>query len=178
MSYTSLMRGPVVVVYTVALAAAIVLDIVTPLSIADWLIEVIIVWIASVRGSSREMILVASAGTVGIALGLWTSPDLTEPMWVAIMNRSVAVGVIWMIVVVGYKRSGAENARSQAAAQLRILEGLLPICAGCKDIRDGAGEWHRLESYLSTHSSVTFTHSLCPPCAEQYRADLYEDAKH
>jgi len=168
------MRLPILVLYIVAFAAAIMLDVVTPLSIADWLIEVILVWIASVRGTTREMVLVASAGTGAIALGFWSSPDLTDPLWVAVVNRSVAVGLIWMMVIVGCKRRWAEEARNQATAQLRVLQGLLPICASCKAIRDDAGEWHRLESYLSAHSDVRLTHGLCPPCAEKYTADLYK----
>jgi hypothetical protein len=166
------MRVPTALVYAVALIAAIVLDIVTPLSIADWLIEVLLVWIASVRGSTREMVLVASAGTGAIVLGLWTSPDHTEPLWVAAMNRLAAVGVTWMIVVVGRKRRGAEHARSQVTVQLKVLQGLLPICAACKAIRDQAGEWHRLETYLSAHSEVRLTHSLCSSCADKYSADI------
>jgi hypothetical protein len=154
------------------------LDILTPLSIADWLIEVILVWIASVRGSSREMVLVASAASGAIALGLWTSPDVTDPLWVSIVNRSAAVGVIWMMVVVGRKRNGAEDARNQVTAHLRVLQGLLPICAGCKSIRDDKGEWYRLETYLSAHSEVRLTHSLCPSCMEKYSADVYDGAQH
>jgi hypothetical protein len=166
------MRVPTGLVYTAALAAAMLLDIVTPLSIADWLIEVILVWIASVRGSSREMVLVASAASGAIALGLWTSPDLMEPLWISIVNRSVAVGVIWMMVVVGRKRSGAEDARNQVTAKLRVLQGLLPICAACKAIRNEKGEWYRLETYLLAHSEVMLTHSLCPSCVEKYSSDV------
>jgi hypothetical protein len=55
---------------------------------------------------------------------------------------------------------------------LRVLQGLLPICAGCKAIRNEKGEWYRFESYLLAHSEVLLTHSLCPSCAEKYSADV------
>lgn len=163
--------------YILAFAATIVLDIMTPLSIADWLIEVTLVWIASVRGSAMEMLLVASAGTGAIVLGLWSSPYVAEFLPIAAFNRSVAIAIIWMIVAVGRKRTRAEKARNQVTAHLRILEGLLPICSACKAIRDDAGEWHRIETYLSAHSEARLTHSLCPPCADKYMADLYAGAQ-
>ena len=49
----------------------------------------------------------------------------------------------------------------------RQLKGLLPICSKCKRIRDEQGLWHRLDDYIHTHSSVEFTHSICPACSEQ-----------
>jgi hypothetical protein len=31
-------------------------------------------------------------------------------------------------------------------------------------VRDDAGDWQRLEAYVSQHSHATFTHALCPAC--------------
>jgi len=56
--------------------------------------------------------------------------------------------------------------RSQAEA--KNLEGLLPICAQCKKIRDDAGDWHILEAYIVEHSEAQFTHGLCPECLKAY----------
>ena len=53
---------------------------------------------------------------------------------------------------------------------IRILEGLLPICANCKKIRD-LDQWQSIEKYISTHSLADFTHSICPDCFQQ----LYPD---
>jgi hypothetical protein len=51
------------------------------------------------------------------------------------------------------------------------LEGLLPICAFCKSIRNEAGDWESLESFISTRSDADFSHGLCPTCMRQhYRA--------
>ena len=52
--------------------------------------------------------------------------------------------------------------------QVRALSGLLPICATCKRIRDDKGYWQQVEAYLSKHSEVTFSHSICPACVEDY----------
>ena len=52
----------------------------------------------------------------------------------------------------------------EALAQVKTLSGFLPICASCKNIRDDAGYWQGIESYLSEHSDVEFTHGICPTC--------------
>lgn len=47
------------------------------------------------------------------------------------------------------------------------LEGLLPICAKCKKIRDDKGYWHQIEVYISEHSKAFFSHGLCDKCSEE-----------
>jgi len=67
----------------------------------------------------------------------------------------------------------AKNAELEAAlAKVKALSGLLPICAGCKQIRDDKGYWSQVESYIETHSEATFTHGLCPKCVTMYFPEL------
>ncbi len=47
------------------------------------------------------------------------------------------------------------------------LEGLIPICASCKKIRDDKGYWNRVEMYIEAHSEAEFTHYICPECIER-----------
>jgi hypothetical protein len=47
-------------------------------------------------------------------------------------------------------------------AKAQSLSGLLPICASCKKIRDDKGYWNQIETYISQHSTVDFTHGICP----------------
>lgn len=54
-----------------------------------------------------------------------------------------------------------------ALAKVKTLSGLLPICAGCKKIRDDSGYWNRIEDYIRRHSDADFTHGLCPECAKK-----------
>ncbi len=56
-----------------------------------------------------------------------------------------------------------------ALAEVKILSGLLPICAYCKKIRDDQGSWIHLETYISTHSEADFTHGICPDCKDDFR---------
>jgi len=61
-----------------------------------------------------------------------------------------------------------------ALANVKTLRGMLPICAGCKKIRDDEGYWSQIESYLHRHSEAEFSHGLCPGCAEELYGDYYE----
>ncbi len=58
--------------------------------------------------------------------------------------------------------------------EIRALEGLLPICSFCKKIRDEAGEWRQLETYISTRSTARFSHTFCPDCGRRHYPDLID----
>jgi hypothetical protein len=55
----------------------------------------------------------------------------------------------------------------EALSTVKLLSGLLPICASCKKIRDDRGYWNRIEKYIEEHSEAEFTHGLCPDCVEK-----------
>ncbi|MFH2057272.1 MAG: cache domain-containing protein [Pseudomonadota bacterium] len=59
--------------------------------------------------------------------------------------------------------------------QIKTLKGLLPICAGCKKIRDDSGYWQQIESYISEHSDADFSHGICPDCIERLYPELYDE---
>lgn len=48
------------------------------------------------------------------------------------------------------------------------LEGLLPICAYCKRIRDANEQWESIERYVEERSEAQFSHGYCPDCYEKY----------
>ncbi len=60
----------------------------------------------------------------------------------------------------------------RATAQVRTLSGLLPICSGCKKIRDDRGYWNQIESYISQHSEAEFSHGVCPECWARLYPDM------
>ena len=60
-----------------------------------------------------------------------------------------------------------------ALERVKLLSGLLPICAGCKKIRDDKDHWEQVEVYVRDHSEAEFTHSICPDCSMRlYGMDL------
>jgi DNA-binding NtrC family response regulator len=61
--------------------------------------------------------------------------------------------------------------------EIKTLQGLLPICAWCKNIRDDKGYWKNLEAYIREHSDLTFTHGICPKCMKKVTPELYDQIK-
>jgi sigma-B regulation protein RsbU (phosphoserine phosphatase) len=53
-----------------------------------------------------------------------------------------------------------------ALANVKQLQGLLPICCYCKKIRDDQNYWQQLEGYISCHSDTRFSHGICPDCMQ------------
>jgi len=71
-------------------------------------------------------------------------------------------------------RKAAEEAREellqklqQTLAELRTLQGIIPICSSCKKIRDDQGAWHQIEVYVRNHTNADFSHGLCPECIQK-----------
>ena len=62
--------------------------------------------------------------------------------------------------------------RDEALAEVRTLRGLIPICAGCKNIRDDKGEWHSVEHYVSQRTDASFSHGMCPVCMKSHYPDI------
>jgi adenylate cyclase len=56
----------------------------------------------------------------------------------------------------------------KALEKVKLLSGLLPICAWCKKIRDDQGYWNAIEHYLGEHSEAEFSHGICPACRKKY----------
>lgn len=59
--------------------------------------------------------------------------------------------------------------------KVEVLEGVLPICASCKRIRNDKGEYEQIEHYIRTHSGASFTHGICPECAKALYPECYMD---
>jgi PAS domain S-box-containing protein len=74
----------------------------------------------------------------------------------------------WRSWKIGLDITALEAARER----VKILQGLLPVCANCKKIRDERGVWQPFESYISAKSEAQFTHGVCPDCM----ARLYPEA--
>lgn len=62
----------------------------------------------------------------------------------------------------------------EALAQVKQLQGMLPICSYCKQVRDDQNYWHKVESYISMHAGVKFSHGICPDCYEHVKLELEE----
>lgn len=59
------------------------------------------------------------------------------------------------------------NQLEETLKEVRTLQGLIPICAQCKKIRDDKGFWQKVEVYLEQRSNARFTHGLCEDCMQK-----------
>ncbi len=59
-----------------------------------------------------------------------------------------------------------------ALKKVKLLSGLIPICANCKRIRDDRGYWNQVEKYIAEHSEAQFSHGLCPDCMRELYPDF------
>lgn len=84
----------------------------------------------------------------------------TLPIMVSV---ALVVSFVGAFLKINAKRLNLEL--EAARAQVRQLEGIIPICMYCKKIRDDGNSWRMLEKYLADHSTAQFSHGLCPECA-------------
>ena len=58
--------------------------------------------------------------------------------------------------------------------EIKTLQGVIPICSHCKNIRNDAGQWDQLEEYIRNHSNAEFTHGICPECKKKHYSYLFD----
>ena len=94
-------------------------------------------------------------------------------MLVSIVNPIlIAPPLFYLLVRLIEKIHNTNKELNLAQTRVDELSGLLPICCSCKKIRDDNGYWNRLESYFKEHSSVEFSHGICPECNEALYGDI------
>lgn len=59
-----------------------------------------------------------------------------------------------------------------ALSKVRVLSGIIPICASCKKIRDDRGYWNQVEMYIRDHSDAMFSHGTCPECVQNLYGNI------
>ncbi|MFH1673966.1 MAG: PAS domain S-box protein [Pseudomonadota bacterium] len=93
-------------------------------------------------------------------------------VWLVLTCLKDDSGIIDSIATTERDITEIKNELRRKETEVKILRGLLPICASCKEIRDDKGYWHQIESYIRDHSEAEFSHSICPKCAEKMRAEF------
>jgi phosphoserine phosphatase RsbU/P len=63
----------------------------------------------------------------------------------------------------------------RALREVKVLHGLIPICAKCKRVRTDNGDWQYLEEYIQTHSEAEFSHGICQVCIRDVYPDVIKD---
>ncbi|MFC1509081.1 response regulator [Candidatus Omnitrophota bacterium] len=73
-----------------------------------------------------------------------------------------------------YKRR-MERERKKLLDEIKVLQGIIPICSHCKKIRDDKGYWEDVAEYISQHSEAEFSHGICPVCLEIHYPGMSDD---
>lgn len=98
----------------------------------------------------------------GHALGTLCVIDRVPRVLDTMQRESLAALSRQVMAQIELRRTADELAA--ALEENRLLEGLLPICAWCREVRDDAGYWSSLETYLARHHGADYTHGICPDC--------------
>lgn len=56
--------------------------------------------------------------------------------------------------------------------EIKALQGMIPICAWCKNVRNDSGYWEKVENYVGRISSAEFTHGICPECSKKFKENI------
>ena len=56
--------------------------------------------------------------------------------------------------------------------RVAALEGILPICAYCKKIRNDSGQWVEVDRYMTSRTELSFSHGICVSCQANMKAGM------
>ncbi len=87
---------------------------------------------------------------------------------VALIVIGSLVGVIWRFAQLNRRVREQAASLEQAMSEIKELQGIIPICCGCKKIRNDEGFWDQVEIYLEEHTRAEFSHGFCEDCMKRY----------
>jgi DNA-binding response OmpR family regulator len=121
----------------------------------------------SVAVPVQILLLTARDSKEDIVAGLQAGADdyLVKPFDPEELRARVAVSA--RIVELATNLAERVKELEQALTRVKQLQGLLPICSYCKKIRDDKNYWNEVETYVSHHAEVQFSHGICPECYEK-----------
>jgi len=143
--------------------------------------------------SVARMVSIGTIVIMAAIIGLPTYPilPLTSALviilgdgWIIYQSNDIALQEMASLIMVAYIFSAlfgvvasanqhrARYETFKARSQVKTLEGILPICAHCKNIRDDEGYYQQLEGYFSKYAGATFSHGVCPECLVIHYSDL------
>lgn len=165
-------------------------DIYIPQGVAANLPYIFVLFLSYWTFSPPFIMRLTALALILSSMGFLFSPP-SENLWKGILNRILSILV--MIATAALltrimnsekdrqqaleERERALKDREQALTEVKILQGLLPTCSGCKKIRDEAGNWTQIESYIRKHSEAEFSHGICPDCLKRLYPEFSGDGQ-
>ena len=125
-----------------------------------WAVEPYLIVLTS-RGASADVVTALQAGA---------NDYVTKPFEIEELRARVSVGE--RVVTLQQQLSDRVRALEEEFAHVHQLQGLIPICAWCGQVRNDGNFWEQVSSYLEKRSGLQFTHAICPPCRDKESARL------
>ena len=96
-----------------------------------------------------------------------------QDFMITVPSAIIMCSLMILAVLGSYDANHRKLAQSKAEleaklTEIRVLQGMLPVCAACKKIRTKQGDWMQMEVYIEKHSHASFSHGLCPECMPLY----------
>jgi hypothetical protein len=178
---TTLTSGLLIVYAICLLIATATIDYVTGYELQFFVFYFLPISIAALhhRPAFAYSIAVASA-LCWFAVDIESHHPYTEEFyryWNTLIRMSsflLLAGIFSTIKQTALRIKKANDALAESHAKIKVLQGVLPICASCKRIRDKEGNWEQMESYVHRNSEADFTHGLCPQCVTRLYPEMVE----
>ncbi|MBU4261057.1 MAG: hypothetical protein KKC76_04150 [Proteobacteria bacterium] len=97
-----------------------------------------------------------------------------ETMPVSVLNSLIRIIVL---AIFAYLLDKMASQTRELRKKVKVLEGILPICASCKRIRNEKGEYEQMEKYVIEHSEASFSHGICNECAKKLYPEYFHGDK-
>jgi sigma-B regulation protein RsbU (phosphoserine phosphatase) len=148
------------------------------LAILDWLMPQMdgLTLCRTVRGrpdlgNPYIIMLTARTTTEDVVVGLGAGADdfLKKPFEQAELRARISVGER-MLALQGRLAQRVQELE-EALAQVKVLQGIIPICMYCKRVRNEREYWEKVEQYVSKRSEARISHGICPECLRKVEGD-------
>jgi hypothetical protein len=146
--------------WVIAAAAILVLDYTTGPFVQFPVLFVLPVALATITHGLRIGVLVAIVLPL-VRLSFFLKWGLPSSWVLETIDTAVDVAILIGFSLLVYRLREQQRA-------IRVLQGMLPICAFCKKIRDEGGQWRQLESFITERSGARFSHTFCQECAQKH----------
>jgi hypothetical protein len=130
---------------------------VVPVALAAWFARSITAYVLS---------LLLPVGSLSIVL-FW---EHSAPLSYAMLNSVIQAGVLAFVAIA----AATVRQNIELKRQVKLLQSILPVCMGCKRIRDQHEHWQPLEVYVTEHTDSIVSHGLCQECARRMYGEFVD----
>jgi K+-sensing histidine kinase KdpD len=129
-----------------------------PIAIAAWKV-----------GTIRSYLISILSSMVWFLSDILSHPysSILVIFWNTIMKLLSFLFIAYIASKIQFLLRKNREASQDLLCHVKILSGLIPICASCKNIRDDKGDWQQIEEYFEERTNAQFTHGLCPECVNK-----------